>query len=953
MRHTCFVLTGLIASALCNGIGPLAAAGADQPVKEPTGSVTRASSEPVSGALDTDLTPPARRIAEMLLPRPKHLIVSGGTVSLKPDGKDTWAIDPAVAWQQVERQIETTQDSDYCFVVGDPVDLPALPEGPNAKEAYVLRIHPSGIVARGASPAGLFYAAQTLRQLLRIFSAEGTLPCLTIVDYPTFPFRGIYIEGGQERFGRIVAKEYLIDQIRRLGEFKMNTLVIECYNLFPYASFPACADEGTLSEEDCREIVAEAKRQHVTLVPSLQTLAQASELVWNCDKGQPYRENTAPGLTCPSNPDLYPFIEGLYRDLLRRFDSAPIIGIGCSEIDMQWQQRYCPACQKRIDAGETVRDLLLGHAEQCIAAVHRVAAESGRSVRPLIWADEFYMYGPGKDWVGIDRIPRDTVMGFWKYWSDYTGIDGLLERGYDAVGISAMYNHTFYLADLSPGQPAKLWPPMEQTGTRNITEMLGQAAAAARQAATDGRFWGVATASFSKHRLRAFDSIWYGFALNGYATWGDPRSVLDEFQAQYTQAFVRHFYDARTDDAAQSLAHVYTELDQCKSALELANQSLGDVVGVVDTQEPGYLGNTLMGALRKCAQLIASGGEDRERAMRIREAAVRIVHDVPALMKTLNTQQAHVGRQPELADLQLAAEKIAAHAERQVLLVDTQVALFEATDQSPARVREILADLPQRWSAQRKRMQHVVEQSRQLYSRGDPLGLAALVADIDRIESHVKSLADDVADDSAGPRHVLLDERFERLDESRWLLLGTPQIAAGNLETRAPGGWEHYSGIATRKEFELHETRPLVIEFTLTPLEIGIDSQLLGSANEQGTVSYRFSFYGPGTRFGVYTQSSVPLEGLWENLEAGWKPRAHSPMIEANATYRVRAALTRRTWRVMVWPSDAQTLQPPLWDTGLVPMDELAQTRLVFADVEPPGHTAASRWGPITIWHAP
>jgi len=59
-------------------------------------------------------------------------------------------------------------------------------------------------------------------------------------------------------------------------------------------------------------------------------------------RARPYREITAPGLTCPSNPDLYPFIEGLYRDLLHRFDDSPIIGIGCSEIDMQWQQRYAP-----------------------------------------------------------------------------------------------------------------------------------------------------------------------------------------------------------------------------------------------------------------------------------------------------------------------------------------------------------------------------------------------------------------------------------------------------------------------------------------------------------------------------------------------------------------------------------------------------------------------------------
>jgi hypothetical protein len=956
--RTCLV--GIVGGVVFLGLGALVVA---KPAEHPAvaGNQEAQDANPRPGA--AALNPAARRVATMLLPQPKRLEMNAGVIRLerpaRPGIPSTTSadnpplvIDPVEALQLVEGQIREPQDANHVFRIGESLDLPPLPDCANADEAYVLRIAPTGIMARGATPAGVFYASQTLRQLLRIYAAGGELPCLTIEDYPTFATRGIYIEGGQERFGRIVAKDYLIEQIRRLAEFKMNTLVIECYNLFPYASYPACADEGTLSEDDCQAIVGEARRQHVTIVPSLQTLAQASELVWNCDSGTPYREITAPGLICPSNPDLYPFIEGLYRDLLARFDNAPIIGIGCSEIDMQWQQHYCPACQKRIDAGETVRDLLLGHAEKCIAAVHRVSAKLNRPVRPLIWADEFYMYGPGKDWVGIERIPRDTVMGYWKYWSDYSGIQGLLERGYDVLGISAMYNHTFYLADLSPTLPAKKWPPMEQTGTRNITGLLEQAAAA-RQAESDGRFWGVATASFSKHRLRAFDSIWYGFLLNGYATWGDPRVARDGYQSEFTQAFVRHFYDVQTVDATRSLTHVYIQLDQCKSTLELANQTLGDVVGVVDTQEPGYLGNTLMGALRQCGRLIAAGGDARADVMHIREAANQVVREATELREVLDAQQRHVGRLTEWSDLRLAAEKIAAHAERQVLLIDTQCALLEATGLPRERVPESLAELPLRWSTHRERMQQVLEQSQPLYSRGDPLGLAGLLADITSMESHLKTLTDSREHASTAPLQVLLDERFERLDASRWIVLGTPQVIGGNLETRAPGGWEHYSGIASREEFELHETRPLVIEYALTPVETGIDSQLLGSANEQGTVSYRFSFYLPHTRFGIYTQSTSQLSGPWENLEPGWKPRAHSSAVEAKATYRVRAELTRHTWRVVVWPSDVAALQPPLWDTGQVPMDDLPRTRLVFADVEPPGHTAATRWGPITIGRAP
>jgi pimeloyl-ACP methyl ester carboxylesterase len=688
-------------------------------------------------------------IAAVLTPRPQHIapgegrfaITNGSWAVSLPDGPDHEACRSVLttALRQAGATVQEGRIDGHSFLIGQPVELPDLPSQGSADEAYVLRITPTGVMARGASPAGILYAAQTLRQLLRVFSDKGYLPCLTIIDYPTFRMRGVYIEGGQERFGRIVDKDYLLEQIRRLSEFKMNTLVIECYNLFPFASFPACADEGTLSENDCQEILAESKRWHVTIVPSLQTLAQASELVWNCQAGVPYREVPAPGLMCPSNPDIYPFIRGLYRDLLQRFDDSPVIGVGCSEIDMQWKERYCPACRQRIDAGETVRDLLLGHAEKCIAAVHSVSAELGRPVRPLMWADEFYMYGPGKDWVGIERIPRDTVMGYWKYWADYAGIGGLLERGYDVLGISAMYNHTFYLADLSPDQPAKSWPPMEQTGTRNVTAMLRQAAEA-READGDGRFWGVATASFSKHRLRAFDSIWYGFILNGHAAWGDPRLALDDYQEAFTKAFARHFYDARTDEAADALAQAYARLDRCKSSLELANQILGDVVGVVDTQEPGYLGNTFMGAFRRCATLMAGGGDDLARVMKIRDAARQVVQESAEVTARLDAQKPHIGRDRELADLWLAGEKIAAHAQRQLLMIETQDALLRAADQPADRVREILAGLPQRWTSHRERVERILDQSKHLYSRGDPLGLAAVLVDIANIESELQSI---------------------------------------------------------------------------------------------------------------------------------------------------------------------------------------------------------------------
>src|SRR5690606_22136804 len=112
---------------------------------------------------------------------------------------------------------------------------------------------------------------------------------------------------------------------------------------------------------------------------------------------------------------------------------------------------------------------------------------------------------------------------------------------------------------------------------------------------------------------------------------------------------------------------------------------------------------------------------------------------------------------------------------------------------------------------------------------------------------------------------------------------------------------------------------------------------------------YRFSFHAGANRFHVHSQSSGRLDEKWTNPEPGWKPRASSPTVAVNTAYRVRAEIRRTTWRVTVREHDQRPLQPPFWDTGAVPMDDLAQTRLLFADVEPDKGTGASRWGPITI----
>ncbi|MCX6359432.1 MAG: family 20 glycosylhydrolase [Armatimonadetes bacterium] len=839
--------------------------------------------------------------------------------------------------------------TDGLLQIGEGAPLPSLPTEGIASEGYVLAIGKQGVSARGATPAALMYAAQTLLQICRTSAGERAIPCCTVRDSPEFAVRGIYIEGGQERFGRIVQPDYLRAQIRRLASLKMNTLVVEAYNLFPFASFPQCADAGSLTEAQCREVFAEAKRCHVTLMPSIQTLAQAYELVWANEAGKPYREATAPGLICPSEPSVYPFIKGLYRDLLKRFDEAPLIGIGCSEIDMQWQSRYCPKCKARIDAGETVRDLLLGHAEKCIKAVEEVAAELHRPVRPLIWGDEFYMYGPGHDWVGIDRIPKSVVMGFWKYWPDYAGIGGLMERGYDVLGVSAMYNHCFYLANLTPEFPKKSWPSMEQTGLVNIAGLV-QGAAAARKAHPDARFLGAAAASFSKHRLRAFDSIWIGFALNAQALWSKPERPLDEYRDDFLTTAVRHLHDARTDLATLALADAYTRLNACKSLLEMANQTIHDVVGVVDTQEAGYIGNTVRGAWRRCGELLGADGKAGPELQHIRRQASLTVHEVRAILPILDAQRPYVGDQAELANLRLAAEKISLHAQRQVLMIVSREVLARIGDVRSRRDETDLAMMARRWTNHAEQLEGIRARSASLSTQGDPTGLGSVAADVAAIADHLGYLARRGPRDSRRSRGAtVIQEAFTNLDPTVWEALGEPELRDGGLETHAPGGWGKLSGLLTKQTFTLNAHRQLTVEFDITPRRLGVDSQLFAAADKPTDISFKFAMACSGGRFSAHTQSSKPLNGAWTNPDAGWKQRSVSPEVKVGQRYHVHAEIRRNTWRVAVRADGDSPWDMPFWDTGVVPMDAVTSTRLVFADVEPEGSAGATRWEAIKV----
>ena len=89
----------------------------------------------------------------MIIPRPRHLDISAGTVAFDPGAVRLAPDDPALG-----------------------------------AEGYRLRVSASGIELAAGGPAGLFYGRQTLRQF------GPAVPYGTIVDRPRFAWRGVLLD---------------------------------------------------------------------------------------------------------------------------------------------------------------------------------------------------------------------------------------------------------------------------------------------------------------------------------------------------------------------------------------------------------------------------------------------------------------------------------------------------------------------------------------------------------------------------------------------------------------------------------------------------------------------------------------------------------------------------------------------------------------------------------------
>ena len=225
--HVVALLLVLVAALGCSGDDD-GGSGTTSPGSEGTGESTTAGSRPADAPLPV-IAPTPREIrwlgdSDVAVPETVALVEGDGVDG--PTGDLVVEALRSAGASSVERgegndaelvvQAGLLDDSRIADALRDaavtaPPDL--------AAEGYVLAVDAAGggVVLGGHDAAGVYYGAQTLRQL----AGDGTIAGVAVVDSPTLPRRGV-VEGF---YGSPWTQDERLDQLDFYGRMKLNTYI--------------------------------------------------------------------------------------------------------------------------------------------------------------------------------------------------------------------------------------------------------------------------------------------------------------------------------------------------------------------------------------------------------------------------------------------------------------------------------------------------------------------------------------------------------------------------------------------------------------------------------------------------------------------------------------------------------------------------------------------------------
>lgn len=323
-------------------------------------------------------------------------------------------------------------------------------------EAYHLIVKPAEVRIEASDPRGLFYGAQTFRQLVESPSGGSRIVrAVEIRDAPRFRYRGLLIDVARHFFG----KTTMLQVIDEMAAYKLNVLKLHLTDYqgwrIEVPGYPRLTEVGSLvdgkpqyfSTADMAEIVRYAADRHILVVPEIEMPGHAGAAA----RAYPEYFDKEGGAFNPANPKTYDFVRGVLTEVARQFP-APYLHFGGDEVaDETWTGMADVERLKTEEGLKSTDDVEAYFGRKVVAIIESLGK------RPMAWDEQ------------VDaEAPKSVVIQWWRRDKPEV-LNAAIKGGYDIVMSPA--DQLYFDYPQGPGEPGAPWEG-NKGGPQSIAKML-------------------------------------------------------------------------------------------------------------------------------------------------------------------------------------------------------------------------------------------------------------------------------------------------------------------------------------------------------------------------------------------------------------------------------------------------------------------------------------------------
>jgi hexosaminidase len=417
-------------------------------------------------------------------------------------------------------------------------------------EGYTIAVSALTLTVSAPSSAGVFYGAQTVKQMIDGTGANAVLHAATIKDWPAMKYRGLHDDLSR---GPVPTLAFQKHMIQTLAAYKVNLYSpyyeeTQQYITDPLASVP----NGSISPADAKELSAFAAKYHITVVPEQEAFGHLRHIL-NWEQYSQVAETPHGAVLAPGQPHSLEIIKSWFTELAQDYPNSPFLHLGADETF-------------DLGVGQTKADVdARGRAAVYLDFMQQIVTTLQPLHKRLLFWGDIAQDAPALLKAMPKSFKDQTIAVAWGYTPSPTGFAKIITP-YSNAGI-------------------EVWVAPAINNYRQVYPNFNLGLPDIQQFTRDGQHYGATgqlNTLWNDDGESLADQNWYGLLFGAAAAWQQGESSIPAFQQSYGQVF----HGDKTGKINQAQIELSAAMDLMTQAKIIAATEGSDGLYWVDPWSP-------------------------------------------------------------------------------------------------------------------------------------------------------------------------------------------------------------------------------------------------------------------------------------------------------------------------------------------------------------------------------